>query len=90
MYARLSVVALLLGQALAKKRDIAYTPTNLLPLQENAGSDALFPMADCQGFDLHEATIDEMQEAMRAGHLTSVQLVTCYMIRNFQTQNYLK
>ncbi|KAK5996538.1 Putative amidase [Cladobotryum mycophilum] len=64
------------------------TPS-LIPLQENAGSDNLFPMGDCFGFNLHEATIDQMQEAMKSGRLTSVQLVSCYMTRTFQTQQYL-
>lgn len=66
-----------------------YTPP-LLPLEANAGSDNLFPMDSCFGFKLHEATIDEMQEAMRKGKLTSVQLVTCYMTRAHQTQQYIK
>lgn len=90
MYANLPVVAaLLLGKVFAAKPQFGYTSSNL-PLQENAGSDDLFPMADCHGFKLHEATIDEMQEAMNRGYLTSAQLVECYMIRTFHTQNYLK
>lgn len=62
---------------------------NLIPLEKNAGSDNLFPMADCFGFKLHEATIDQMQAAMANGTLSSVQLVSCYMTRQFQTQQYL-
>jgi amidase len=67
----------------------ALTP-NLIPSQEDAGTDKLFPMGNCFGFKLEEATIDEMQKAMQAGNLTSVQLVTCYMTRTFQTQQYIK
>lgn len=89
MLSRLSLAALLVGQALAKKISVPYTETNLIPLQQNAGSDDLFPMGDCFGFDLHEATITEMQEAMRLGHLTSTQLVTCYLVRTYQTQEYI-
>ncbi|KAH6990148.1 amidase signature domain-containing protein [Ilyonectria destructans] len=89
MLSRLSLAALLVGQALAKKLSVPYTETNLIPLQQNAGSDNLFPMGDCFGFDLHEATITEMQEAMRLGHLTSTQLVTCYLVRTYQTQEYI-
>lgn len=63
---------------------------NLIPLQQNAGSDNLFPMGSCFGFNLHEATIDQMQAAMANGTLSSVQLVSCYMTRQFQTQQYLK
>lgn len=66
-----------------------FTP-NLIPSQDNAGSDKLFPMGDCFGFKLEEATIDEMQQAMKSGNLTSVKLVTCYMTRTFQTQQYIK
>lgn len=68
---------------------LKYTP-NLIPMQENAGSADLFPMGDCFGFKLEEATIDDMQKAMQSGKLTSVQLVTCYMTRTFQTQQYIK
>jgi amidase len=63
---------------------------NLLPLQENAGTDGLFPMADCTGFKLEEATFDDMRQAMEDGLLTSVQLVTCYLTRTYQTQEYIK
>ncbi|QPH10557.1 hypothetical protein C2857_001928 [Epichloe festucae Fl1] len=65
-----------------------YTP-NLIPSQNNAGSNKLFPMGDCHGFKLEEATIDQMQKAMESRKLTSVQLVDCYMTRTFQTQQYI-
>ncbi|KAK8023574.1 amidase [Apiospora rasikravindrae] len=58
------------------------------PLREYADSAQLFPMQQCGSFQLEEATIDQMQAAMENGTLTSVQLVTCYMIRNYQTQEY--
>ncbi|KND86303.1 putative amidase [Tolypocladium ophioglossoides CBS 100239] len=61
----------------------------LIPLVQNAGSPALFPVGDCFGFALEEATIDDMQKAMQNGSLTSVSLVTCYMRRTFQTQQYI-
>lgn len=66
-----------------------FTPP-LRPDMEAAGSDDLFPMSDCWGFQLEEATIDEMQKAMDDGKLTSVQLVLCYMMRAHQTQQYIK
>jgi len=66
----------------------SYNP-NLLPDQENAGTEDLFPMADCAGFKLEEATFDEMREAMEDGDLTSVQLVSCYLTRTYQTQEYI-
>jgi amidase len=61
----------------------------LFPLQENADSSDLFPMAPCGTFQLEEATIDRMQKAMDNGTLTSVQLVTCYMHRTFQVDEYI-
>lgn len=88
-YSLLSVAALGASVAQAVDVDFEYTP-NLIPLQSNANSTGLFPMADCHGFKLEEATIDEMQEAMDGGNLTSVQLVGCYLTRTFQTQEYIK
>lgn len=69
--------------------DTQFTP-QLVPLQENALTTELFPMADCHGFKLEEATIDQMQEAMEKGNLTSVKLVGCYLTRTFQTEEYIK
>jgi amidase len=66
------------------------TPASLFPLQQNAGSTGLFPMPRCGSFKLEEATIDQMQAAMASGTLTSVQLVQCYMLREFQTHQYIK
>jgi hypothetical protein len=62
----------------------------VFPLQENAETEKLFPMALCNGFKLEEATIDQMQEAMKKGKLTSQQLVVCYMQRTYQTNEYIK
>ncbi|KJZ71042.1 hypothetical protein HIM_09569 [Hirsutella minnesotensis 3608] len=59
------------------------------PLLENAGTPQLFPMPECGGIQLEEATIEEMQRAMESGRLTSVQLVSCYRARTLQTQPYL-
>ncbi|KAF4465799.1 hypothetical protein FALBO_7329 [Fusarium albosuccineum] len=92
MLSKLSLAAglfasqVLAGNAPSTEPLFSYTP-NLIPLQKNAGTEDLFPMGDCNGFKLEEATIDEMQEAMRSGKLTSVQLVTCYLIRTYQTQD---
>jgi amidase len=62
----------------------------VFPLQENADTDRLFPMALCNGFKLEEATIDQMQDAMKKGKLTSQQLVICYLQRQYQTDEYIK
>ncbi|KAI1792237.1 amidase signature domain-containing protein [Ganoderma leucocontextum] len=95
MFIRLSSLAIVLlaCQALAEPHHdhgnpFGYTP-NMMPLQENAGTDNLFLMEDCSGFKLHEATFDEMQDVMSRGELTSVQLVACYLVRTYQTQEYI-
>lgn len=49
-----------------------------------------FPMADCYGLPLEEATIDDMQAWMRDGLLTSRQLVHCYVGRILQLNEYVK
>lgn len=51
---------------------------------------SLFPMRQCHGFKLEEATVDEIQEQLRNGVFTSVQLLECYLDRISQTQPYLK
>jgi hypothetical protein len=66
------------------------TTTLLFPLQDDADTPALFPMPPCGHFNLEEATIDQMQQAMTDHTLTSQQLVLCYMQRTYQTQEYIR
>ncbi|KAA8650246.1 hypothetical protein EYZ11_003836 [Aspergillus tanneri] len=56
------------------------------------GSDGagFFPMRLCNGFKLEEASIDAIQEQLAGGHLTSVQLLQCYLERVYQTDPYLR
>jgi amidase len=68
---------------------LQFTPS-VFPLEENANTTELFPVAKCGSFVLEEATIDQMQEAMRNGTLTSVQLALCYLFRTYQTEQYIK
>ncbi|KZZ87362.1 amidase [Ascosphaera apis ARSEF 7405] len=49
----------------------------------------LFPMKDCMGFKLEEASIDDIQKQYKNGTFTTVELVTCYLDRIVQTQQYL-
>lgn len=49
-----------------------------------------FPMADCYGLPLEEATIDQMQNWMASGLLTSRQLTKCYLGRILQLNEYVK
>lgn len=59
--------------------------------EQNATSAAqLFAMPLCNGVRLEEATIDDLQSYMSKGKLTSVQIVTCYMQRAYQTGEYIK
>ena len=50
----------------------------------------LFPMPDCNGIILEEATIDQLQDAMIQGHLTSTKIALCYLQRFYQTNGYTK
>ena len=52
--------------------------------------EALFPMEKCHGITLEEATIDQLQDYMSHGKLTSLQLAMCYMQRIGQTDGYIK
>ncbi|KKY14243.1 putative amidase family protein [Diplodia seriata] len=54
------------------------------------GTADVFPMQPCNGFTLEEATIDELQDALGSGVLTSVHLVLCYLQRIQQTDEYLR
>ena len=58
----------------------------------NLGQSAtdLFPMPDCNGFVLEEATIDQLQDVMGKGQLTSLQIASCYLQRIQQTDEYIK
>lgn len=47
-------------------------------------------MPDCNGFVLEEATIDQLQDAMGKGQLTSLQIALCYLQRVQQTDEYVK
>ena len=49
----------------------------------------LFPMPKCAGVTLEEATIDQLQDAMNSGLLTTSQIVLCYLQRIYQTDMYL-
>lgn len=50
----------------------------------------LFPMPECNGIRLEEATIDQLQEAMNTELLTTSQIVLCYVQRIYQTDMYLE
>ncbi|CZR60641.1 related to glu/asp-tRNA amidotransferase subunit A [Phialocephala subalpina] len=49
-----------------------------------------FPIPLCNNFKLEEASIDQLQDAMSDGKLTSVQIVECYLQRVHQVDQYLR
>jgi amidase len=49
-----------------------------------------FPMPLCYGITLEEATVDQLQDYMANGNLTSVQIATCYVQRILQTDEYTR
>jgi hypothetical protein len=82
--------ALVLGSVLGTWNQSIQTTTSLFPMQQNADTLTLFPMPSCGRFNLEEATIDQMQQAMSEGTVTSQQLVVCYMQRTYQTEEYIQ
>jgi hypothetical protein len=66
-------------------------PFNFPVLQEGAASNSgQFPMPLCHGFKLEEATIDQLQDAMQDGKLSSKKLVECYLQRIYQVDFYIR
>lgn len=49
-----------------------------------------FPMESCHGVTLEEATVDQLQDYMARGILSSVKIVECYLKRRLQVDQYLK
>lgn len=49
-----------------------------------------FPMENCHGVTLEEATVDQLQNYMTQGILSSVKIVECYLKRRLQVDQYLK
>lgn len=72
----------------AQQIDIQPFPYDFPKLGVN-GSD-LFPMRDCHGFTLEEASIDDIQAQLKAGRFTGSQLLQCYLERIYQVQPYTK
>jgi amidase len=49
-----------------------------------------FPMPLCHTFKLEEATIDQLQQELSSGRLSSVELALCYLRRIYQTDGYIR
>lgn len=49
----------------------------------------IFPMPQCKGITLEEATIDQLQDYMLKGQITAVDLAQCYLARYFQVNSFV-
>ena len=66
-------------------------PYDFPRLQNGSQADSgQFPMPLCHGFVLEEATIDQLQEKLSSGRLSSVQIALCYLKRIYQTDEYIR
>jgi hypothetical protein len=84
----------LTAAALPAQVNISQTLTDPFPYyfpdENEAEMPALFPMPPCHGVTLEEATIDQLQDYMGQGILSSVQIALCYLERIWQTNDYIK
>ena len=88
--------------ATAVSHDAQYSNASDLILSQNLQSpfpydfpddrdpENLFPMLECDGIVLEEATVDYLQNAMETGQMTSTDLALCYLQRIYQTNSYTK
>lgn len=88
----------LAGSAVAKSQEIDHLVSSQILTDPyaydfprlGAPGASLFPMRHCHGFQLEEASVDDIQARLTNGTFTSVQLLECYLSRIAQTQPYLK
>lgn len=59
------------------------------PPQNATGTPALFPMLLCRDIVLEEATIDQLQDYMTKGVLTSLEILRCHLKRVAQVDGYI-
>ena len=83
----LGIAATLVVCATAAPGDYTQSPSTTY---NNVSASAWHAMPLCKGHKIEDATIDELQEFMTIGNLTTVQLVTCYMQRYYQTNGFIK
>jgi len=82
-----SITAALVAGAIAAPED---SISSLSTSYNNASAAAWHAMPLCRGFSIEDATIDELQQYMTTSKLSSVQLLSCYMQRYYQTDQYIK
>lgn len=61
----------------------------VLDLDEGGEECSPFPMQECNGMILEEATIDQLQQYMDSGNLSPVKLAVCYRERIQQTDSFI-
>jgi amidase len=61
-----------------------------VPPQDAMDSPSLFPMPDCHGVNLEEASIDDLQVALHSGQLSTSTLAECFLRRREQVDVYIK
>jgi amidase len=83
----MSLIATLTVGALAAPEDSIPSPSTSY---SNASTAAWHAMPLCKGFSIEDATIDELQHYMASSNLSSMQLLSCYMQRYYQTNEYIK
>ncbi|KAI9796328.1 MAG: hypothetical protein M1835_004319 [Candelina submexicana] len=88
----LTLANALYGQGL---QDLATSQVDQNPLpydfpDQSQPGDMLFPMKYCYGVKLEESTIDQLQQLMSTGQLTTQQLAGCYIDRVTQVDGYVK
>lgn len=64
------------------------TYDELFTKRDTAQGENVFPMPQCGGLIIEEATIDELQDYMTLGKLTSVELTKCYLDRYLQLNSF--
>jgi hypothetical protein len=87
MVSVLGVAATLVACATAAPGNYAQSPSTSY---NNVSATAWHAMPLCKGYKIEDATVDDLQDFMANGNLTTVQLVTCYMQRYYQTNQYIK
>lgn len=87
MVSLFGIAATLVVCATAAPGDYTESPSTTY---NNVSASAWHAMPLCKGHKIEDATINELQDFMTNGNLTTVQLVTCYMQRYYQTNQYIK
>lgn len=78
-----------LSKSLSSEYQVLKSPFPYDFPNQNAAEAHLFPMPKCHGVTIEEASIDQLQQYMSDGKLTSQRLAVCYLQRIWQTDDYI-